>query len=79
MDIKTLIFSIAAIVAVFFSYRQGIKDGTSLVKNGIVEPAQYPAVFKKNAHKETDEERKSRIALENIENYATKTAQQEVK
>lgn len=79
MDINLLIFSIAAVIAVFFSYRQGVKDGTSLVKNGAVEQARGPVLFKKSALKETDEERRNRIALENIENYATGAAQKEVK
>ena len=77
MDIITSIFAFAAIVSVLFAYRLGFKDGSAAAQTG--EFSQIVSVKKKaKRHKESDEERKMRIELENIENYGTAIPQQEV-
>lgn len=81
MDIYTMIFAGASLAAVFFAYRAGIRDARRLTdKEGFNQPSfRLSARTSGKERKETDEERRERIALENIENYGTSVPQKEVK
>ncbi len=77
MDIITSVFALAVIVSVLVAYRLGFKDGRMATQTG--ELSQIVSVKKKaKKYKESDEERRIRIELENIENYGTAVPQQEV-
>ncbi len=82
MDIYTSLFAGAALAAVFFAYRAGLRDAKKLSEtDGVDLPGRRNFAWprsKQNAV-ESDEDRKARIALENIENYGTAVPQKEVK
>lgn len=80
MNTQSLIFALAALVAVILAYRLGIKDGRTLAENGELSRAEKDFFIRRKTekHKETEEERKVRIEAENVENYGTCVPQQEV-
>jgi hypothetical protein len=71
------ILALVALFGVFFSYRQGLKDGKRIENNEELKPILKPP---KKAVKESDEERRAKILFDNVNNYdGTAKGQKEVK
>lgn len=77
-DILIIILAIIIPVAAIIAFKAGYNIGRAIRHD---EPAKQAPLFmpKSPQRRETDEERKQRILLENIENYGTKKPQREVK
>ena len=74
---KFILTALGFALLLFFTYRLGLRDaGASGKREGDGAKANFRVSL---PEKETDEQRRARIALENIENYGTSAAQQEVK